>query len=113
MKALTVRQPWAQLIADGHKTIELRTWATKYRGPLLITASARQNPDKLPTGCTICIVDLIDCRPAGDGDPEKALSDVYQDDFAWVLANPRPVACLPVKGRLSIWSPPDDLVASL
>jgi len=40
MKALTVRQPWAHHIAQGLKTIEVRSWRTSYRGPLLITALA-------------------------------------------------------------------------
>lgn len=40
MKALTVRQPWASLIAAGVKTIETRSWSTKYRGPLAIHAGA-------------------------------------------------------------------------
>jgi len=31
MKTLTVRQPWANLIASGRKTIETRTWSTNYR----------------------------------------------------------------------------------
>lgn len=38
MKALTIRQPWASLIAHGVKTIETRSWSTKYRGPLAIHA---------------------------------------------------------------------------
>lgn len=38
MRALTIRQPWAQLIVDGHKDIENRSWSTKWRGPLLIHA---------------------------------------------------------------------------
>ncbi len=38
MKALTIRQPWASLIAAGVKTIETRSWSTKYRGPLAIHA---------------------------------------------------------------------------
>ena len=38
MKALTVIQPWASAIAVGTKRIETRSWATKYRGPLLIHA---------------------------------------------------------------------------
>ena len=42
MKALSVRQPWAWLIANGYKDIENRTWSTKYRGPVLIHASARR-----------------------------------------------------------------------
>ena len=33
MKALSVPQPWAEVIARGEKTIEVRTWSTKHRGP--------------------------------------------------------------------------------
>lgn len=39
MKALSIKQPWASLIAHGIKDIENRTWATKYRGKVLIHAS--------------------------------------------------------------------------
>lgn len=41
MKALSLRQPWAWLVAAGYKTIETRTWSSKYRGPLLIHASGK------------------------------------------------------------------------
>lgn len=34
MKALTITQPWATLIAQGHKRIETRGWSTDYRGLL-------------------------------------------------------------------------------
>jgi hypothetical protein len=37
-KALTICQPYAELIARGEKVIENRTWPTSYRGPLLIHA---------------------------------------------------------------------------
>jgi len=37
-RALTIRQPWASLIALGVKTIETRGWSTAYRGPLVIHA---------------------------------------------------------------------------
>ena len=40
MKALTLWQPWASLIACGAKKIETRSWATKYRGPIAIHAAA-------------------------------------------------------------------------
>ena len=40
MKAISIKQPWASLIANGIKDIENRTWATKYRGKILIHASA-------------------------------------------------------------------------
>lgn len=71
MKALSIRQPWAQEIADGFKTLEFRSWSTTYRGPLLICASAYNSglwvniaPEgadneemcPLPAGCMLCVV---------------------------------------------------------
>src|SRR5437016_10859136 len=44
MKALSVRQPWAWLIVNGHKDIENRSWQTKFRGKLLIHAGQRFDP---------------------------------------------------------------------
>lgn len=44
MKALTIRQPWASLIAHGVKTIETRSWSTEYRGPLAIHAGRARPP---------------------------------------------------------------------
>lgn len=41
MKALTLWQPWASLVALGVKTIETRSWATRYRGELAIHAAKR------------------------------------------------------------------------
>jgi hypothetical protein len=38
MKALTLYQPWATLVAIGAKRIETRSWSTNYRGPLAIHA---------------------------------------------------------------------------
>lgn len=39
MKALTLTQPWATLVAIGAKKIETRSWSTQYRGPLAIHAA--------------------------------------------------------------------------
>lgn len=39
MKCLSIKQPFAELMATGNKTIELRTWNTRYRGEFLIHAS--------------------------------------------------------------------------
>lgn len=39
-KVITVKQPWARLIAQGIKNIENRTWKTNYRGRVLIHASS-------------------------------------------------------------------------
>ncbi|MFA4903029.1 MAG: ASCH domain-containing protein [Desulfobaccales bacterium] len=39
IKALSLWQPWASLIAVGAKQYETRSWKTDYRGPLLICAA--------------------------------------------------------------------------
>lgn len=39
MKALTLTQPWATLVAISAKKIETRSWCTHYRGPLAIHAA--------------------------------------------------------------------------
>jgi len=39
-KALSLKQPWATLLVHGVKTIEVRRWATTFRGALLIHASS-------------------------------------------------------------------------
>jgi hypothetical protein len=68
--ALSVRQPWAYLIVMGQKTIELRDWATTYRGMLLIHA-AKQVDERamhyfdlqdsgLDLGCLVGAVELVD-----------------------------------------------------
>lgn len=41
MKTLTIKQPWASLIANGYKDIENRTWRTHFRGRIYIHASAQ------------------------------------------------------------------------
>lgn len=44
MKALTLTQPWATLVAIGAKRIETRSWSTSYRGPLAIHAAKGLGP---------------------------------------------------------------------
>jgi len=39
MKALSILQPWAWLIANGYKDIGNRSWQTQFRGRFLIHAS--------------------------------------------------------------------------
>ena len=43
MKVITIKQPWATLIAEGYKEYEFRTWKTKYRGDILIHAGLGVN----------------------------------------------------------------------
>jgi hypothetical protein len=45
VKVLTLRQPWATLVAVRSKTIETRSWSTNYRGALAIHASGRWTPE--------------------------------------------------------------------
>ena len=44
MKAISLTQPWASLIAFGEKRWETRSWSTTYRGEIAIAASAGFGP---------------------------------------------------------------------
>ena len=41
MKVLSIKEPWATLIASKQKYIETRSWKTSYRGELYIHASKK------------------------------------------------------------------------
>ena len=112
MKALSLRQPWASLIAEGRKTIETRTWRTRYRGPLAIHASARPYED-LPTGGIVAVTWLYGCRPMEETDEEDACITLFDGAYAWLLANVEPVPLIPCKGMLGLWTPPDDILRML
>lgn len=101
MKALSVKQPWANMIASGEKTIETRKWYTDYRGSLLIVSS--KTPRIEPAGYAIAVAKLIDCRPMTKNDEENACCDLYQGAYAWVLINIKKITPFPVKGQLGIY----------
>jgi hypothetical protein len=101
-RALSLQQPSANLIRDGHKTIETRRWSTTYRGELLLCASKKTTIE--PFGCAVCLVELVDCRPMAVGDWAKACIDPYDRAFGWHLENIRPVKTLQVRGALGIYS---------
>jgi hypothetical protein len=83
IKALSLWQPWASLIALGLKHYETRSWSTSYRGLLAIHAAKRpvkpsevegtdieaallrkgEHYDRLPLGAVLCIVRLTDVVP--------------------------------------------------
>lgn len=63
MKALSIKQPWASLIAHGIKDIENRTWATKHRGTIYIHASGKPSFNNLTLNLTH---DQIDQMVLGD-----------------------------------------------
>lgn len=59
MKALSIKQPWASLIAHGIKDIENRTWATKFRGTIYIHASGKPSFNNLTLNLTHDQIDKI------------------------------------------------------
>lgn len=95
MKCLSVRQPWANIIAAGTKTIETRSWWTKYRGPLLIASCKK--PAIEPAGKILAIVTLTACRLMSPRDKEAACCDYIPGWYSWVfskiykLQDPQPV----------------------
>ena len=44
-KCLSLKQPYAELLVAGKKTIEVRTWNTKFRGQFLVHASKKINEE--------------------------------------------------------------------
>jgi hypothetical protein len=101
MLALSIREPWVGKILRGEKTIDLRTWKTRYRGPLLLCASARPVSDL--SGRAVCVVDLVDVRTATDADSVAACHPISARHMAWVLANVRAVSPMLIKGRLGLF----------
>ena len=127
MKALSIRQPWAWLIVNGHKDIENRTWATSYRGPLLIHASAGMTlheyndvcefladdgrlrhlepllplPKELERGGIVGVVTLTEC---GRHHP----SPWYMGAVGFTLRDAKPLPFRPLKGALGIFNVPDE-----
>lgn len=102
MKALSLKQPWANMIARGIKTIETRKWATEYRGDLLIVSS--KNPPIPPAGCAVAIAEVYDLRPMTRGDEPAARCEIYPRAQSWLLRNIRRLTRpFPVKGSLGIY----------
>lgn len=126
MRALSVKQPWASNIADGFKTIEVRTWKTNYRGDLLICSSKKpdNNSQKIleqfakwgwePNyilGKAICIVELYDItKYLPEHEFNAGSPKAPENCFAWHLRNVRKVEPFPVTGKLGFFSVPDELI---
>jgi hypothetical protein len=121
LKALVVRQPWANLIACGMKTIEIRSWATAHRGKLVICSAKAVDSDAgeeyscEPRGVTICVVTLVNMRKLRHSDARRAMFRpcgwmLYEGSYAWVLSEPRPLAPHATKGRLKLFDVPDTLI---
>lgn len=128
VKVLSLMQPWAQLVVEGHKELETRSWTTKYRGELFIHASrkffyadlelCKQDrffkkciPDAtvLKNGFIIGKVTLVDCIPVEEFNGKISKQEITFGDYrpgrwAWVLENPI-VLPNPIEtpGKLSVW----------
>jgi len=131
MKALTLSQPWATLVALGVKTVETRSWSTAYRGPLLIHAG-RGNEDvdfsrhvaagglmpaqRPPLGVIVAKARLVDVVPTSDlaahasrlTPLERELGDYSPGRFAWILEDVEPIDPPPAwRGALGLWDGPE------
>jgi ASCH domain len=120
MKALSIKQPWAQLIIIGAKDVENRSQRTSFRGRFAVHVSLKpvsyedldigaippglREPAKRAWECNafagrvIGTVELVDC--IRDSDSIWAIDDHWH----WVLRDPRPYSkSRPAKGRLGLW----------
>ncbi len=129
MRALTILNPWAHLIASGEKCLENRTWrpprsVSGHR--IAIHAGKRWSPAEalipkasdapLKTDCTfgaIVATAVIDGFVTSAQDAERAIAGQgawFLGPFAWVLRDMRvlrPIACV---GQQGIWRVPDNLL---
>lgn len=109
-KALTIKPHDAEDIAASRKTILVRSYPTKYRGELLITAAAGKSKDPSKNyGSSIAKVNLIDCKPVSSLTPEEWQKAIYKKDkeqtgYAWILDKPRRVIEFPVKGQSGLYT---------
>jgi len=97
MKAISVKQPWANLIASGQKTIETRSQKTAHRGDLLIVSS--KSPPIEPAGFALCIVQVINCRRMIPSDEARAKCKYFPNLYSWVFTNIRPIKQFRVAGQ--------------
>jgi hypothetical protein len=65
MRALSVRQPFAEQIMAGRKRVEYRSLPTNVRGRIYVYASLRPaspEGEHLPQGLIVGSVELFDCK---------------------------------------------------
>jgi len=116
--AISIRQPWVELILQGYKTIEVRSWATQHRGELWLHAGLR--PDRralerfnlsaseLSFGALVGRCDIYDCIEFNE-EAWHSLRNQHLNDgqfirplYAWLLRNPIRIAPKVLKGRLGL-----------
>lgn len=136
MKAISLWQPWATLIARGLKVHETRHWPTAYRGAVAIHAAKTLDlagaPEPLcraglgrlwwaecPSGAVVAVARLSGCELADLTDTTRAdlaAGNFTPGRYAWRLSKIRPLGePIPLTGRQGLfnWTPPDDLADRL
>jgi len=116
MKVLSIKQPYAELIVSGKKSIEIRSWNTKFRGEFLIhaslvpdkTAMIKYNFTDLPTGVIIGKSTLLDVKEYSTSqefkkDQNKHLATTY-GKCGFILTNSKRIKSIPAKGKLGFWN---------
>lgn len=130
MKALSLWQPWASLVALGIKRFETRGWSTPHRGPLAIHAARKlaipverdSSFDAAlalvppgydwPLGGVVGVANLVDCVPTSTARAslsaiEIACGDYGPRRFAWKLEGARVVGPFSCRGELGIFDVDD------
>lgn len=124
MKVITIKQPFASLIAARLKEYEFRTWKTKFRGEILIHAGKgidKKAMEKFkcynldyPTGCIIAKANLVDCIEINSKE-RKMLEEknplVYSgiikhpewEGYGFKLEKVEKIKPINVNGKLSLW----------
>ena len=127
MKALTICQPYAEMIASGEKRIENRTWYTGYRGPLAIhagkslgylrLADMKRWPDMV-FGAIIAVGRLVACVPVNVWRdlhrPNHRDWKYAEGPWCWLLRDvrrlDRPIPC---SGKLRLWALSDGIAEQM
>ena len=116
MKALSFRQPWAELVLRGAKSMDLRTYSVAYRGPLALHAAKKLDREAcdrlglsaegLTTGAVVGVVELVDVveldKPAYEAWKDRHLASrrFRTPQYGWVFEAPRrTVKPFPVAGK--------------
>jgi predicted transcriptional regulator len=93
MKCLSLKQPYAELLVSGKKSIELRNWNTSFRGKFLVHASKNIDKDlgidysKVTRGAIIGSAVLYDVKQYRNKtelelDKNKHLADIKKFGFS-------------------------------
>ncbi|MFP5270304.1 DnaB-like helicase N-terminal domain-containing protein [Coleofasciculus sp.] len=132
-RGLSIRQPFATLIAQGRKRYETRGQKTNYRGTVLIHApqeidkhsfkrivKEQDDPALFPTSQVIAVAELADCIFMDERfineqpDQELAYGLWEPGRWAWKLENIRPLKqSVMGTGALGLWKPNDLLMDRL